>query len=224
MGVVTDVQAMSLALMAAAPRQNRPGQQARIRARAAFRAAPVRSLLGFALRIQTEDRRWRRVARGERRLARQLRRLPSSWRVLHSISVARDQLPISHLVIGPPGVFALTSKYHPGDTVLFDGESLTVDAQTVRVGPSAREQREQLERIVAQVIGQPVPIFAVLVVRCDELFVSGPAAEIEVLTDDRLRGWLLDQFTRLTPDAIHRVFDLASRIGPSTALTGHPPH
>ncbi len=52
---------------------------------------------------------WYRGALGERRVGRILAGLGRGWRVLHAVPQGDGDATIDHLVIGPPGVFTLTT-------------------------------------------------------------------------------------------------------------------
>jgi len=54
---------------------------------------------------------------GERRVAAHLARLGPEWCVLHSIPIGTKGKDIDHLVIGPPGVFAINTKDHRGKRI-----------------------------------------------------------------------------------------------------------
>ena len=52
--------------------------------------------------------RWRSGAEGEKATAKALKKLPSGWQVVHDIDIGRGN--VDHVVVGPPGVFALDTK------------------------------------------------------------------------------------------------------------------
>ncbi|WP_395639247.1 nuclease-related domain-containing protein [Pseudolysinimonas sp.] len=57
---------------------------------------------------------WYRGALDERRVGRILSELGREWRVLHAVPQGEGATDIAHLVIGPPGVLAITSGVHSG--------------------------------------------------------------------------------------------------------------
>jgi hypothetical protein len=70
-------------------------------------------LVGWRLhfRVSQEARNWQRGARGERRTARQLRRLARhGWVVFHDLAVPGSRANADHLIIGPAGVLLVDSK------------------------------------------------------------------------------------------------------------------
>lgn len=52
--------------------------------------------------------RWRTGAEGEKATAKELRKLPAGWQVVHDIDIGRGN--VDHVAVGPPGVFVLDSK------------------------------------------------------------------------------------------------------------------
>lgn len=64
---------------------------------------------------------WNTGAEGERKTARALRRLdPAIWLAAHDVDAARGNY--DHILIGPPGVLLLETKYPQGDVFLRGGE------------------------------------------------------------------------------------------------------
>ena len=74
---------------------------------------------------------WYRGVLGERRVAAILDQLSvaqpqSPWTVLHSVPVGRGESDIDHVVIGPPGVFTINTKFSPGKDVWVAGRGMYV--------------------------------------------------------------------------------------------------
>jgi hypothetical protein len=68
------------------------------------------SVVSAAYRPRQSTEAWRIGAEGERRTARLLQELPSSYRVLHDLEMPRSKANIDHIVIGPSGVFTVETK------------------------------------------------------------------------------------------------------------------
>jgi nuclease-like protein len=71
---------------------------------------PLRSLAGRVLGVRSDERAWRKGARGERFNGWLLDRLPSGWHAFHDIPVGHRGANIDHLVVGPVGVFTVNTK------------------------------------------------------------------------------------------------------------------
>ncbi len=85
-------------------------------------AAGLAFLLRF--RVSAETTAWRRGAKGEQRTARRLRRLGRGWVVFHDLAIPGSRANADHLVIGPPGVFMVDSKFYRGRLTLTPEGSL----------------------------------------------------------------------------------------------------
>ncbi|MEU0146899.1 nuclease-related domain-containing protein [Streptomyces sp. NPDC006288] len=86
----------------------------------------VRAATGALRRNKEADPR-RTALAGERRAGAELRRLTRhGWRVLHSVPLP-DGTWIGHLLIGPGGVFAVSTEHHPGASVRIDDGTLRID-------------------------------------------------------------------------------------------------
>ena len=116
-----------VALGAPSCAMNRPGEAARARAIELKRAAPVRTLIARALGNHTNERAWRVGADGEVEVAKQLRHLGHSWRVIYAVPVGERGADIDHLVIGPGGVFTLNTKNHRDKNVWVAERSFMVN-------------------------------------------------------------------------------------------------
>src|SRR6266511_4611549 len=84
-------------------------------------AALAAGVVGWWLRfrVSAETAAWRRGASGERRTARQLRKLVrAGWTVLHDLAIPGSRANGDHLLIGPPGVFLVDSKAWHGTITL----------------------------------------------------------------------------------------------------------
>jgi hypothetical protein len=82
--------------------------------------------LAYLLRFRAtaDTKAWRRGAKGERLTARRLRRLGRGWTVFHDLAIPSSRANVDHLVIGPPGVFLIDSKYYRGPLTLTPDGSL----------------------------------------------------------------------------------------------------
>jgi hypothetical protein len=104
---------------------------------ATLAAATVGWWLRF--RVSQDARNWARGARGERRTARQLRRLTRhGWVVLHDLAIPGSGANADHLAVGPGGLFLLDSKnwrgrlvFTPDGTLWYGSYPLTATLATI---------------------------------------------------------------------------------------------
>jgi hypothetical protein len=85
--------------------------------RAGLAGLVIAVLAGWRLRFRPSEqaRTWQRGAHGERRTARQLRRLHhDGFVVFHDLAVPGSPANVDHLVMGPTGVFVIDSKQWTG--------------------------------------------------------------------------------------------------------------
>jgi len=178
----------------------RPGAHCLARAQLLATRAPLRSRIVRALGLSTREAAWRRAADGEQRVAVVLDRLGPDWRVLHSVPIGDDHPAISHLVIGPPGVFALLSRRHRGwyryypptrvearvqhDEILIEGESVPYMAQ-------ARTQAWRAARTLSAAMAGEIHVRpAVVLVGLEDIRYHGPPDRVEVLSRRLVLRWL----------------------------------
>ncbi|MFE9723042.1 nuclease-related domain-containing protein [Streptomyces sp. NPDC005794] len=187
----------------------RPGAGLREQLGESGTGALVRAATGALRRNKDADPR-RGALTGERRVGAELKRLTRhGWRVLHSVPLP-DGSEIGHLLIGPGGVFAVSTEHRPGASVRIGDGTLRIDDGTPQPydlddRPGARRARAALEAYCTF----EVPVQTVLVftgVTALEV-VATPAGvrvcrEREVATLAPLTGVL-------TATQVERVYDVA---------------
>lgn len=144
---------------------------------------------------------------GEEIVGAVLARRGGGWHVLHSVPVGSGSTDIDHVVIGPPGVFTINSKHHPG------GRLQTKGAETVFLGqtwvPYARKSVAEATRATALLAagcrfpGEARAVIAVVGARVDTRL---PLDNVAVVAGDQLLDWLYDQPQTLTPAQVEHVF------------------
>ncbi|GAA3662869.1 NERD domain-containing protein [Nocardioides ginsengisoli] len=142
--------------------------------------APITSVLTRVLGAQADDGR---------------------WRVLHAIPPGPRAGAINQLVIGPGGVFTITTTRRPG--------------AGVRVLRSARHQAERAGRRLGAAYGHPVAVEGLVVpADSDEVGVTSRSSGVAVVPQRLLADWLLRHGDTLAPAAVESLYDVARR--PST--------
>ncbi|MFE5239235.1 MULTISPECIES: nuclease-related domain-containing protein [unclassified Streptomyces] len=187
----------------------RPGAALREQLGESATGALVRAATGALRRHKDGDPR-RGALAGERRVGAELKRLTRhGWRVLHSVPLP-DGTEIGHLLIGPGGVFAVSTEHHPGASVrIADGTLRTGDGppQPYELDdrPGTRWARTVLETHCAF----DVPVRTVLVFTgVTELEVVMTPADVRVLRERQLSA-LAPLTGVLTPTQVERVYDVA---------------
>jgi hypothetical protein len=194
---------------------NRPGSGAVERAQAAHRAAPIRSSFGRVLLVTTQERKWRLAAVAQRKVGQTLSRLDPAWRVLHSVPVGAEgagPADIDHLLIGPPGVFTLTSKYHRGGLVQVFGDAVRVDGSMEPYVSEARYEAWRAACLLTAACGYRILAApAVVIVGADDVRVARPPEGVEIIDRRHLLRWLTCQPHRLRSQHVEHIFAAARR-------------
>ncbi|WP_406464541.1 NERD domain-containing protein [Streptomyces sp. NBC_00111] len=190
-----------------APR--RPGAGLREQLGESATGALVRAATGALRRTKEADPR-RGALAGERRVGAELKRLTRhGWRVLHSVPLP-DGTEIGHLLIGPGGVFAVTTEHRPDASVRIGDGTLRIGDGTPQPydlggSPGAHRARAALEAHCTF----DVPVQTVLVFTgVTALEVVAPPPGVRVCRERELSA-LAPLTGVLTATQVERVYDVA---------------
>lgn len=113
--------------------------------------------------IDDEAEGWYLGVLGEREVASRLSEFDDTWTVLHSVPVGSGMTDIDHVLIGPPGVFTINTKFSPGKDVWVAGRGMYVGGfKQSYVHNSLREATQASERL-SRACGLAVPVTALIV-------------------------------------------------------------
>ncbi len=141
--------------------------------------------------MKTDERSWRVGAEGERKVAAQLAKLGDGWRCLHSVEVGNRGSDIDHVVIGPPGVFTLNAKCHPGGKAWVGERAVLINGRKTHYLRNSRFEAERAARLLSDACGFPVAVKPILVfVDLGSYTVKQKPDDVMVLTRRRLAKWL----------------------------------
>ncbi|RJS46473.1 nuclease-related domain-containing protein [Nocardioides cavernaquae] len=176
-------------------------------------AARTRSWLRrlFAL-TSIEEKSWRAGAEGERLVGAQLAhlvRLYPGWRVLHGIPVGSAGADIDHLVIGPGGVFSITTRHHPQGRVQVKGDVVLVNGQRVSYVRNSRFEAAYASRLLSAAVGFPVQARALAVTVGADLVVAGQPEGLTFCDRRRVVDLLRKAPTILSPSQIMQLYAVA---------------
>jgi hypothetical protein len=144
-----------------------PGQIAMSAVVNAFVSTPPRSRLARMFGrspLAPHTRPLYRGALGELVVGDMLDNLGPRWDVLHVVPVDDSGKDIDHLVIGPPGVFAITTENFPGQEIKVNGDFLAVGSQRYDDISRARELGQSAAELLGAVAGRPIEVHPLLVV------------------------------------------------------------
>ena len=188
---------------------NRPGAAARAKALEVRRAAPVRSRVARVLGVHTDERAWRIGADGEEEVGRRLAKLGGEWRVLHAVPVGEKGSDIDHVVIGPPGVFTLNTKNHPGKHVWVAERSFLVSGQRTDYLRNSRFEARRATALLSKACGFGIPVDPVIVVMAEKLTIKAPPDGVYVVARRAIVKWLKARPPTLTPEGVAEVYQQA---------------
>ncbi|RWZ52564.1 NERD domain-containing protein [Labedella phragmitis] len=180
-------------------------ERATAMARAAARPTLLRRVFG-AVPVKAAEKEAFDAAVGERIVGAELERLPGSWIVLHSLPAPGASGDVDHVVVGPGGLFAITTRYVDGDRVFVADDYLLARGDRI---PFARAAMAAARR-TAQLAGRtlppsltPRPVLVIAGAR--SVRVGARARAVEVRDHTIVRSWLQTQPMVLDPATVQRV-------------------
>lgn len=190
--------------------QNRPGALLLAKADELRQAAPFRSFVVRLLRSYTEERAFRVGAEGEMAVAKRLGKLdPVEWRVIHSVPVGSRDSDIDHVVVGPPGVFTLNTKHHPGGKVWVGGHVILINGRRVPYVRNSTFEAQRAARLLQAACGAAVPVRPAIVVIASSLVIREQPHDVHVVSSRTLTRWLKGQPTVLSAAEVAAVYEAA---------------
>lgn len=171
----------------------------------------LQRLLGHSP-VRRQDLPWYLGAKGELTVGAILSRLPAGWQVLHSMPI-RHACDIDHIVIGPPGVFVLNTKHHPGSRVWAAGAGVVVDDRPLPyVLKAERDALVVMDALAcAGVFGTRVtPLIAIV----GAASVTRRAdTEVPVVAAGKLLAWFAAREERMTGEVVDELGRRLTRPG-----------
>ena len=156
-------------------------------------SVPPRSALARAFGVGplTHDARsWFAGALGEREVGGRLARLPEGWHTFHALPVASSEGDVDHLVVGPGGVFVVTTKHHRGAQVTVADRSVDVSGTKQTYVRTSDVEASRVRGMLARA-GIAAPVSAVVaIVGAKGVTVRQQPRRVAVLRSESLVGWL----------------------------------
>jgi hypothetical protein len=170
----------------------RAGAGAAEMARQARAAHPLESLVARALGQHTDERAWRKGARGEVFAGWLLDRLPEGWHVFNDIPVGARGANIDHLVLGPGGVFTVNTKNLTGKA-LIGTRTFLVNGHKMDYLPKAAAEARRASRLLGDALGRSVEVRGTLALIVNELTVKEMPPDVYVNSARGVKRWMLDR-------------------------------
>ncbi len=198
--------------------QTTAGAAARAQAVSRRHERPVSSFLARLVGLNTRERAWRMGEKGEALVARELALLGHAWHVLHAIPVGLEGSDIDHVVIGPPGVFALNAKHHKNAAIWVGGDVFMVNGHREPYVRNSRHEAQRAGKLLAKAYRSAVAVTGVIVpVNAGSFTVREQPKDVHVVNRARLVRWLRTLPPALNQIEVEGLFELARR-----SSTWHP--
>jgi Nuclease-related domain len=153
-----------------------------------------------------------RAAAGELLVGDMLDNLGPRWDVLHVIPIEGGAKDIDHLVIGPPGVFAIITENFPGQEIRVNGDSLSVGSRQFDEIATARDLGERAARLLGSAAAKPVVVSPlVVIVNPTRLALREPPDGVTVVGSRQLLHHLEKLERTLSGADIASISDVADR-------------
>lgn len=136
-------------------------------------------------------------------VARHLTGLGPGWSVIHSIPLDERDAGLDHLVVGPPGVFVLTTRSYPNASLELSGHSFLVNGESGVSMPGMQTLARRTSEFLSLAARRYVPVTAVVVVVGAASIATGRLSPVvPVLPAERIRPWLLSQHRAMADSAV----------------------
>lgn len=165
---------------------------------------------------KTNYEAWRRGALGERIVGKELERLGSQWRVLHSVPDGNRGGDIDHLLMGPGGVFAINTKNHTRVPVKVTAGAVYVSG---RGTDYLRKAREQAARATGRLGVMVFPMLCIIPEVEGKYAERGTPPDVAVVRSDRLSKWAEALIPKLSAEQVEEVYAKARRSSTWTSPT-----
>ena len=200
---------------------HRPGHAVLANIQAKLATASLETQQGLPGAVPEDLRNWAVGYVGEEHVALELARLTDGWYVLHGVPIGVDGTDIDHVVIGPPGVFTINTKHHPGHVVDVKGDAIFIGPAYQPYIPKARAEASRASARLAAVLPPEIPVLPIITVVGATIRHRERTVGVEVVDADYLVYALTSEPEVLSSDAVDKVFAIARRS--TTWTTVAPP-
>jgi hypothetical protein len=156
---------------------------------------------------------------GEATVGAALAGLGPGWLLLHGVPVGDRGSDIDHVVIGPPGVFTINTKHHPGGKIDVKGSAVFVGRTHLHYIRNAELDATRAEAAVSPT-GIAAPVRAVVCVVGARLSVKQEPDTVHVLAVEDLVRWLQNQPPALSEQQVGQLYD---QLRWASSWTSQPP-
>jgi Nuclease-related domain len=149
-----------------------------------------------------------------------LGRLPEGWFVFHDVPAGERGATIEQVVIGPGGVFTITTKNLTG-SIRVNPRSIVHDGHRTSFLPKASADARRAGSLLSAAVGRDVEVRGLLAILADEWIVRQLPPDVYVGGPRSVKHWMLKQPPILRSSDVIVLAATATR--PETWIT-HPHH
>jgi len=154
-------------------------------------------------------------ALGEIEVGLALGSLPAGWTVIHAVPVGEGSATIDHLVVGPSGVYIVTTKVHSGQVVVAAQRTFVVADIRQPYIRSMEYEMGRVERLLSTAAHRSVEVSGLLaVVDAKSLDVTEGHRDVAVIDASTIVRWLSGRPRIMQPDEMELITSVA--VDPAT--------
>ena len=156
--------------------------------------------------LDAETRALYQTALGQVEVGAVLDALGEGWMALHALPATINGDGIDHLVVGPTGVYIVTTLNHARQTVWASQRTLTIGGIRFPHIRNMEFEMGRVERVLSTATGHAVEVSGILaVVAPKSLTVRQRHRDVEVLAADEITSWLSGRRRVLSPDDVREI-------------------
>lgn len=152
---------------------------------------------------------WDLGTKGEIVVGSILATLPPEWTVLHAVPIGPSNVEIDHIVVGPGGIFTISTKHRVLGDIRVGRNTLQIDGDAVPCLRTAECEAERVTNLVRERMPLLAPVQPVIVFVDPRLLtIEQKPAQVKVLDAEDLRRWLVRLHPVLSAGEVQEVADL----------------
>ncbi len=143
-------------------------------------------------------------------------RLPEGWFVFHDVPLGERGATVDHVVIGPGGVFTISTKDLTG-AIRVNARSVVHNGRRTSFLAKASAEAVRAASLLTAAIDRPVEVRGLLAILADEWIVRRLPDDVYVGGPGSVKHWMLQQPPVLRPSDVIVLVAAVSRPGTWTA-------
>lgn len=139
-----------------------------------------------------------------------LSRLDPRWGFVQALRADGGHINLDHWVVGPGGIYLLSTKLHPGSRLYVAGDNFLVDGRDAPYVPNMRETALENAESLAANMRWDLDVMGVIVpIEDRQLTVDQQPYAVQVVDEDGLVDWLINRPEELTKRQILAAYNAA---------------